>query len=62
MIDLSKYQPSWIPISQISLDNKAFQFRKDINPASVAELGKSLAADGQAASTRNSTCIFHPNH
>ncbi len=46
-MDLSKYTPQWIPISQINAENKMFQFRKDITPESVAALAKSLAEKGQ---------------
>ena len=46
-MDLSNYKPEWIAISDINVDNKAFQFRSNITPESVAELANSLATDGQ---------------
>ena len=47
MIDLSKYKAEWVKIADIGSENRMFQFRKDITPESVAELVKSLAAEGQ---------------
>jgi len=46
-MDISRYQSSWIELNRINIDNRLFQFRRDITPESVAELGRSLARDGQ---------------
>ena len=47
MIDLSKYSPQWTPLSAISTQNNMFQFRKEVTLESVADLARSLSADGQ---------------
>ena len=44
MLDLSKYQPQWVSIADINVEDTAFIFRKDMN---VADLAASLKAEGQ---------------
>ena len=44
MLDLTKYQPQWVKIADINIENKVFMFRKDRN---AADLAASLKAEGQ---------------
>jgi ParB/RepB/Spo0J family partition protein len=46
-MDIASYRAEWVGVSQINVENKAFQFRKDISAESVADLAGSFKADGQ---------------